>query len=106
MNNTNKSFAVTLVNEAKGLKETIQVTEEEYILDVAEAQNISLPHSCCNACCFDCLGKVIEGQVDQTAKALSFLKPDEIEAGYVLICAAFPTSNCTILTHQEEEYLS
>ena len=106
MNNTNESFSVTLVNETKEFNKTIQVVENEYILDVAEAQDIELPYSCRNGCCFDCLGKVLEGKVEQSAKALDFLKPDEIKAGYVLICTASPTSNCTILTHQEEEYLS
>ena len=106
MNNTNDFFSVTLVNEAKGFNKTIQVAADDYILDVAEAQNIELPYSCRNASCSDCLGKVLEGKVEQSAKALSFLKPDEIEAGYVLTCAASPASNCTILTHQEEEYLS
>ena len=106
MNNTNEFFSVTLVNESKGLNKTIQVAEDEYILDVAETQDIELPYSCRNASCSDCLGKVIEGEVEQNARALEFLKPDEIEAGYVLICAASPASNCTILTHQEEEYLS
>ena len=106
MNNTNEPFSVTLVNEAKKLKETIQVAEEEYILDVAEAQDIDLPYSCRNASCSDCLGKVLEGKVEQSARALEFLKRDEIEAGYVLLCAASPVSNCTILTHQEEEFLS
>ena len=106
MNNTNNSFSVTLVNEAKGLNKTIQVAEEDYILDVAEAEDIELPYSCRNASCSDCLGKVLEGEVEQNARALEFLQPDEIDAGYVLTCAASPASNCTILTHQEEEYLS
>ena len=106
MNNSNESFVVNLVNEAKEFNKTIQVTEDEYILDVAEAQDIVLPYSRRNGCCFDCLGKILEGKVEQSAKALDFLKPDEIEAGYVLLCAASPASNCTILTHQQEEYLS
>ena len=106
MNNTNEFFSVTLVNEAKGLKKTIQVSKEEYILDVAEAQDIDLPYSCRNASCSDCLGKVLEGEVEQNSRALAFLKRDEIEAGFVLTCSASPASNCTILTHQEEEYLS
>ena len=48
MNSSDKTFDVTLVNEAKGFKETIQVKEEEYIVDIAEEQGIKLPSSCRN----------------------------------------------------------
>ena len=106
MNSTNQTFSVTLVNEGKGLKKIIKVSQEEYILDIAETENIDLPYSCRNASCSSCLGKIIKGKVDQNAKALNFFKRDEIEAGYVLICAASPLSDCTILTHQEEELFS
>lgn len=99
-------FSVNLVNKAKRFQTTIQVADDEYILDAAQDQGIELPYSCRAASCCDCLGKVIEGQVEQTAQALTFLKPDEIETGYVLLCAASPVSNCTILTHQVDEFLS
>jgi ferredoxin len=105
MNKNRQFFSVTLVNEAKGLDTTIKVSEDEYILDVAEELDIQLPYSCRNASCFNCLGKVIEGKVEQMPKALEMLKRDEIEAGYILTCAATPISDCKILTHQEEEYL-
>jgi ferredoxin len=98
-------FSVVLVNETKGINKTIKVSEDEYILDVAEELDIKLPYSCRSACCFNCLGKVIEGKVEQMPKALEILKRDEIEAGYILTCAATPISDCKILTHQEEEYL-
>jgi ferredoxin len=96
-------FSVTLVNEAQGLNQTIMVGEDELILDVAEEAGIDLPYSCRAGSCFDCLGVLREGTVEQSDKALSFLKPDELKAGYVLLCSATPTSNCTFLTHQSEE---
>jgi ferredoxin len=105
MKKNRQFFSVTLVNESKGIDRVIKVSEDEYILDVAEELDIELPYSCRNASCFNCLGKVIEGKVEQMPKALEILKRDEIEAGYILTCAATPLSDCKILTHQEEEYL-
>jgi ferredoxin len=99
-------YSVTLVNEGKGIDRTIKVSEDEYILDVAEEIGIELPYSCRSASCFSCLGKLLEGTVEQMPKALEILKDEEIKAGYILTCAATPTSNCKILTHQEEEYLA
>ncbi|MEA5533876.1 2Fe-2S iron-sulfur cluster-binding protein [Crocosphaera sp. XPORK-15E] len=106
MNEQNTAFNVTLINPKKELHKTIKVAADEYILDMAEQEGIKHPCSCRAAACFDCLAKVIEGKVEQSGKALSFLRPHEIKEGYVLLCAASPTSNCTILTHQEEEYLA
>ncbi|OKH21061.1 ferredoxin [Hydrococcus rivularis NIES-593] len=101
-----KTFSVTLVNEAKGTQEAIQVPSDQFILDAAQEREIELPYSCRAGSCFDCLGKVVEGKVEQTGQALSFLKSDEIKAGFVLLCSCSPASDCTILTHQAEKYLS
>tara|TARA_Y100001968_G_C19263955_1_gene670693 strand:- start:180 stop:479 length:300 start_codon:yes stop_codon:yes gene_type:complete len=95
------SFNITFINQVSGLKEVIEVQDDKYILDSACEQNIDLPFSCRAGACSTCVARLESGAVDQEDQ--SFLDKEQIKNGYVLICVAYPTSDCTIRTHAEEE---
>jgi ferredoxin len=93
-------YKVRLLNEAQNLDVTIECPDDKFILEAAEDSNVELPYSCRAGSCSTCLGKVTLGSVDQPDQ--TFLDEDQMTSGFALTCVAYPTSDCTVLTHEEE----
>ena len=84
-----------------GTEEVVQCEEDQYILAAPEEAGLDLPSSCRAGACSSCLGKVLEGSVNNDEQ--SFLDEDQLEEGWSLICVATPESDCVIQTEVEDE---
>ena len=76
--------------ELYGDVHTFDIEDDESILDAALRNGIDAPYACMSGTCNSCQATVLEGEVKmEDADALT---DDEIEAGEVLTCCTFPTT--------------
>ena len=80
---------------------TFHCPDDEYILDAAEQAGIDMSYSCRAGACSSCVGRLIEGSLDQSDQ--SFLDEAQINDKYALLCVAYATSDLVVKTDCEED---
>lgn len=85
------------------LGQTIEIAEDQTILDAALRAGIWLPHACCHGLCATCKVQVRDGEVEHGEASPFALMDFEREEGKTLACCARPTSDVVIEAEIDEE---
>ncbi|PKA65685.1 Ferredoxin [Apostasia shenzhenica] len=92
---------VTVHDRQRGIVHQFLVPEDQYILHMAESQNISLPFACRHGCCTSCAVRIKSGQIKQP-EALG-ISTELKSKGYALLCVGFAASDIEVETQDEDE---
>lgn len=95
------STTYTVQIHHQGETHTLQVPEDQTILATAfDAGMDFLPSSCNAGVCTTCAAKILSGTVDQSEGM--GIAPEIRDQGYALLCVAYPRSDLSIETEQED----
>lgn len=94
-----KTYTVEIHHQ--GNVHTLEVREDQLILEVADEAGLELPSSCHAGVCTTCAAKLQEGEVDQ-GEGMG-VSPELQSEGYALLCVSYPRSNLKIETEKEDE---
>lgn len=94
------SKTYTVVINHRDTDHTIQVAEDQTILQAALDAGIELPNSCNAGVCTTCAGQILEGEVEQ-GEGMG-ISPDLQKEGFALLCVAYPRSDLKIETDKED----
>jgi len=94
-----RSYTITLVTRGEA-ERSFPCPASEFVLQAALDHGFDLPYSCLQGWCITCAGRLLEGEVDQSASR-RFYAEDASER-FVLLCTARPRRDLRIETHQKE----
>jgi len=82
--------------------ETIEVANNETLLDAGEEEGWDLPYACREGQCISCAGQVTDGPAEEYIRHSQndSLMDDDMEEGYCLTCVAYPTQEFTLETSE------
>jgi 2Fe-2S type ferredoxin len=82
--------------------ETIEVANNETLLDAGEDEGWDLPYACREGQCLSCAGHVADGPATDSLRHANneMLDEDELGDGYCLTCTAYPTTDFTLETSE------
>ncbi|MDJ0737283.1 MAG: 2Fe-2S iron-sulfur cluster-binding protein [Nostocaceae cyanobacterium] len=96
-----QTYTVKVHDRAKGVKHSLQVPDDRYILHSGEQQGVELPFSCRNGACTTCAVRVLKGEIYQP-EAVG-LSPELRERGYALLCVSYARTDLEVETQDEDE---
>lgn len=85
------SYEITLKPSGK----QFFIENENTVLDAAMQAKITLPHNCRDGSCGECKSRLLKGQVEQPNN-LDGVTKSELAEGYILTCAAKPSTDIEI----------
>jgi len=82
--------------------ETIEVANNEPLLDAGEDEGWDLPYACRQGQCVSCAGHIADGDARDFVEHddQEMLDDPELEDGYVLTCVAYPRDDFTLETSE------
>ena len=80
---------------------TLEVRDDEYILDAAYKAGYDLPSMCLQGFCLTCACKLFNGKVDQSDAIRCY--PEDMKSSFILICSAKPPSDLCLKAHQKKQ---
>jgi 2Fe-2S type ferredoxin len=82
--------------------ETIEVANNETVLDAGEDEGWDLPYACREGQCLSCAGRVVDGPADEYIRHANneMINDEEMSEGYCLTCTACPVDDFTIETDE------
>lgn len=76
---------------------TVDIAPGKTLLEAALAQGVAFPHDCTVGTCASCKSQLKQGRVREATPFGYTLSKQELDAGFILACQAFPRDELTVL---------